>query len=218
MFNSTMPTADEKMVSNELFSAAVGEQGTVLGVHMRFMLCGVMLTADAGALYYANNPLQGVVHGCTTKCKATITAPALLVEKCTARQMNVDYNINLAPASRNISIAPPLAQELFFLAAALVVDDPMESIDLVVGYSTTEKCTGELNYTACTLVSAIGEYNATIEAGKVYLDAPGTPHIVKASSNAPVAQIVDKTAGSFPSTLGGIVNVFFVRWATLMAA
>ena len=159
-----------------------------------------------------------MVTGCPDSCSATIVAPAFAVSSCSSRLVNVSYD-RIVRNKESSSFAPPLEQELFFIAAALVVDDgPMESIDLVVGRSSTEDCTGTLNYTACTLVSAVGAYDVTIEGGDVVLGSSvGDPEIIARSSNAQVSQDLIKFYTAFPSTLAGVVDVFQARWSCMFA-
>lgn len=89
----------------------------------------------------------------------------------------------------------------------LVVDEEEESIAMVTGYSTTKDCVGIFNYTACTLKSAIGEYDVTVDRGQVTLDSPGHPIILALANNTDsYDEATDSNERTHYSTLAGIVS------------
>jgi hypothetical protein len=95
--------------------------------------------------------------------------------------------------------------------------EDQEKINLLTGYSQSEHCAGTLYYTACTLVSAVGEYNITIENGLTTIDNPGDPRIIAISNNAHVNHSADPRVAPIPSTLGGILDIHKQRWQSTIS-
>lgn len=87
---------------------------------------------------------------------------------------------------------------------ALVLNEK-ESINLVTGYSQTtgDDCVGTFRMKTCSLHSAIGEYDVTVDHDIVTL-ASEPPRIVAISNNTEVNHSV--TDGWHPSTLSGVVS------------
>jgi hypothetical protein len=143
-FNDTQPSA-EGPVSNRIWS------GT-----------GYWVKQALSSLYFTDAPFEGVVHGCDGTCKARVRAPALAVTACESTNIPVDYLQRFGNGSY-LYTAMPLTQLLFLVSSTLVVDGANEKINLITGYNTVNKdCVGTLNFTTCTLESAIAEYDVTV--------------------------------------------------------
>ena len=172
-------------------------------------------------LWSANEPLRGVVKGCPhipgTTCRAKLRAPALAITECTSHLVPVDYK-RTGPTSVFFGEpggAPPLYFQTLHVGFSLVLAED-EQINFVTGYSRLDGCEGQYNYTACTLRSAIGEYDVTIEDDAVTLDSSLDPTIFSLAQNAKVNQAATIPNGTgfeqTPSTLAGIAFMATNRW------
>ena len=201
-FNSTMP-ASHGSVPNNIQSVMPHELATRL----------------TNLWYYQEGALRGVVHGCVGKCKAKLVAPALAVTSCSSRQVPFDINLPYRSWVLQAKSSPSLAQQAYLNTVTLVVDRENESINLVTGYATLDdECSGPLNYTACTLESAVGKYDITIEDNLATLDAESVsnPYIL-AMPNNPAVTHRRTWEGTHPSTLAGIVSMQWVKWDSYFA-
>ncbi|KAK5174616.1 Serine carboxypeptidase 3 [Saxophila tyrrhenica] len=200
-FNKTMPGVDGTKVSNDIWTFTED-----------FM-------DEVATLYYSNAPLPGLVHGCVDKCLVTIRAPAVAVVECTPYSISVDYHeaMSLLAVQRDSTGAGPLNQQAFVTAAAL---DPTgqshETINLLAGYSTTTDCAGTYHYTACTLQSAIGEYNITVAGNLSSIETLGTPRIVALANDTRTNGIVE--GGGHASTLAGVMAIYSEPWQSQVTA
>lgn len=93
-----------------------------------------------------------------------------------------------------------------------------ESINAVTGHAVTEDCVGTLEYTLCSLHSAVGEYDVTITGNSTVIDSAHNPKILALANNT----LVDKTTHttglpSHQSTLGGLVTLAYGHWDTMVA-
>ena len=116
-----------------------------------------------------------------------------------------------APGNFSGAHAVSVDQLAFIIATALDTRGDNEKINVVTGYSNSADCVGTLNFTVCSLESAIGEYDVTITDGVTTLDSPASPRIVALANNSRVDHGFD-AAGFHPSTLGGIVAQAYMRW------
>jgi hypothetical protein len=196
VFNESIPTSDGGLADNNMYFAVNTEYARRLP-----------------KVYYSNDPFTGVISGCEQTCSATIRAPALSIASCTSEIIAVNYSIGIgmAQTSNLGSVAPPLTSEGFFVANNLLLDE-YERLSIQIGYSSIEDCVGTLNFTVCTLESALGEYNITIENDKIALDNPANPRIVKVANNTRVNRTPGAAEGGFPSTLAGVATLQSEVW------
>ena len=168
----------------------------------------------SGKDYLLNAPLSQVVTGCSGNCKAKakLIAPALAVTECTSWLIPVNYSQPSAfdVIEQNPNRAPPLDANLFMQTGGLVVDSERETIDMITAYTTISgpDCVGTLNVTACTLESAIGEYDISIADNVVSLDSPEDPTIVALANNSNVSRDFVPALQAHMSTLAGIVYIW----------
>lgn len=103
--------------------------------------------------------------------------------------------------------AAPLSTLGFLIDTALVLEE-QESMNLVTGYArvTGNDCVGTFYMTTCSLRSAIGIYNVTIDHDTVTL-ASEPPEIVAIANNANVDHTVSNVTHLHPSTLSGLVRL-----------
>ena len=166
----------------------------------------------ASLWYDQAGTIEDFVHGCNKSCKATIRAPALAATSCSSTIIPVNYTdpVNIT-TELSTEQAPPLDTSAFIISHSLQLEEAQESINLVTVFGNNHECAGFINYTACTLVSAIGDYPVLIEDDKVALSSLGAPDIVALANNSQV-QPYDADRGSHPSTLGGIVSLGMMKW------
>jgi hypothetical protein len=146
-FNKTAPSADGP-VSNTIIPTV-----------------GSDFKDDLDPLYYGDLPLKDAATGCPGMCKATIRAPALAIEACVTHTLPVNYSQDFGANEFTLnSVAMPLEQNLFSISTNIIVEqDNAEKINLITGFDTVdEDCVGIFKYTACSFVSAIGEYDVTV--------------------------------------------------------
>ena len=198
-------------VATAFGSTMPGSKGTV----PNNILSGVSIDVQIDltkAWFYEEAPLEGVVRGCPDKCTAKLTAPALSVSSCKSHQIPVDFNV---PWNNSVSsnYRPTLGQQDFFISNVLMLGEN-ESINLVTGNAWTKDCKGVLNYTACTLESAIGEYDISIEHDLATLDneSVARPNILGLSKNVRVNYTTDPQFKMHVSTLGGISDLHWYKW------
>ena len=198
-FNGTMPGSNGT-VPNNIYAEVIPN-----------------IEADLPPIFFSNAPLTKVVSGCDGTCKARIRAPALAATSCVSTQLPVNYSQAVVSNVYKFGvIAQPLDEEAFFVASSLVLDE-REKMNLLTGYSTTRDCAGTLYYTACTLESAIGEYDISITGENAILDSPGTPTIIALANNTRVNRTLDSEIPAYHSTLGGITALHMDTWESMMA-
>ena len=110
----------------------------------------------------------------------------------------------------NKYVAPALNQYPFLIVPSLALGES-ESINLVTAHAHTTNCVGKLNVTICDLRSAIGEYDVLINDDTVDISQLGKPTLVDWANNTAV-NTKFAWAGSFNSTLGGIVAQSYMVW------
>lgn len=140
-FNDTIPAANGT-TSNHIIPEAV-----------------VDLKGDWSGLWYSEGTMKGFIHGCPNNtCKAKIRAPALASTECSTTMIPVNY-LNPVNITTEIgqTFAPALDTDGFMISHSLQFGDK-ESINLVTASSSNTNCKGFLNYTACMLVAAVGDY------------------------------------------------------------
>ena len=105
----------------------------------------------------------------------------------------------------------PFSTFAFLIDVALVLDE-QETMNLVTGHSrvTGDECIGTFNMTTCSLRSAIGEYNVTIDHDVVTL-ASTPPEIIQIANNARVNHTVSSTNLWHDSTLSGIIQEIYTE-------
>ena len=104
-----------------------------------------------------------------TKGQAKLRAPALAVTSCDTHVIDVNFTQPEKLKNVFLNSAPPLDKVAFVIATALDVESGKEKINLFTGYSTTQDCIGSLNYTVCTLESAVGEYVPFVVQSKMHV-------------------------------------------------
>jgi hypothetical protein len=97
-----------------------------------------------------------------------------------------------------------------------LVEEVNETLTLVTGFTTKNACVGHFNYTVCTLQSAVGEYNVSINNDKVTLDSPGHPVIVALANNTKADHEASK-AGYLRSTLASVAASIYSQWDSYSA-
>lgn len=150
--------------------------------------------------------------GCDSNCKVKIRAPALAKTACRNFLVPVNYT-HVYPENafgQGIS-APPLELEAFIIDIQFQIHEN-ESIDFVTGFSDSYNGIGSLNITTCNLVSAVGEYEVVITSDPPSVDSTWTPEIVAIANNTRVNHHWS-SIGGYPSTLAGLVNEAYNKWA-----
>lgn len=159
-------------------------------------------------------PLKGVARGCpeSERCQVKLRAPALFPQICTTHMIPLSFEpLTNQRALFAAQIAPPLAHDLFLVSMSFVPGQ-RESINLITGYGTPVDCEGLLNYTVCTLVSAIGEYDLPLHGEDIILDDLKTPSLVALANNTASSYDYDKETQGYKSTLAGIVDCAIDVW------
>jgi hypothetical protein len=109
-----------------------------------------------------------------------------------------------------MQIARPLKNQAFISSVDLVLAVD-EGILLLTGFSQPQNCTGEFTYRSCSLRSAMGEYDVTIDGNTTSFDTPGVPRIVALANNTVVNTSVAPSE-THPSTLAGLASIANDRW------
>ena len=197
-FNDTIPSSNNGSIPNKIMSFTNG-----------------WTMAFIGAPWLRQVPMSGFIDGCPKGCRAKVRAPALATTSCTSYQIPVDYR---EPASYESVTsgrhAAPLDRLGFIIDVSLVPGDEDEGewINLVTGSARTTHCAGTLNYTACSLRSAVGEYEVMIRDNVVTLENAATPTIVALANNTRMNRGWDPVDQWHNSTLGGIVEMANSKW------
>lgn len=204
-FNSTVPAGGGTTTPNTIYVT-----GTAYGSQ---------INSEFSARVRSDAPFSGI-DGCWRECRARIRAPALTPDVCTTKEYPMDYKKTyMTDVSEVGSRAPPPDAQTFMVSVGLMVDQPDESIYLVTGYfDGDEGCAGTLYQTACTLKSALGEYDVSIRNGIVTLDDPANPEIVAIANNTAVDRNIIPESVAHHSTLGSIALQAWMRWETGMCA
>ena len=175
------------------------------------------------SLFVTNTPITGVVHGCNGTCNAKVRAPALAMDGCRTYHMSVNYArpynktyfkshySSLFRKKNGVQF-----EQFDFLTFLGLVVDQKETMDLVTGYSSVQNCVGKFTLTACSLVSAIGEYKVAIDNNTVSLVDPSNPRIVAKANNTAIQPLMPQSLLHF-STLAGLVNLFEDRYMASVA-
>lgn len=191
-FNSSIPTATGT-TSNDLY-ALIDEQ----------------LEAKVAPLWFRDEGLPKFVQGCKGNCTAKIRAPALTATMCTSHSVTANYT---APISQKMALSNTMSLDMehmsFLTTTSLLVGD-RERVNLVTGHAQVRDCAAQFKYQACTLESAVGEYDISIQDDVVAIDP--VPSIVALANNTVVNNTVQGRAGNHPSTLAGIVQLSFEKW------
>lgn len=171
------------------------------------------ITNEINKPWLSGAPYSGVVRGCPETCRATLRAPALSLTKCKSHTAKLNWT---APSSADIvksigQMAPPLDHEAYIVALGLDVEEEAhESMNLLIGYSDIDDCVGTLYWSACTLRSAIGEYDVLIEDNAMTLKS-ANPKIIAVANNTRVIHTDPKAHSSgeavFRSTLASIAEL-----------
>ena len=185
-FNETVPTANGNIYNN----------------------VSVISRLDSDTLWnkpWFNDHIPSeIINGCQGMCTAKVRAPALAQTECTTREIPVNYTapVNLKNILGPTGVAAPLTQNSFFISPSMILDDH-EKINLVTAFAKIESCVGVLYMTMCTLESAIGEYDVTIDNSVITLQET---RIIAVANNTKVDHTWNNITSSYPSTLGGIVT------------
>jgi hypothetical protein len=199
-FNESVPTGNGS-TPNDIYPTPTGEN----------------MTIDLRAKFQGDDPIVGRIHGCTADaCATTIHAPALQRTTCQTKTLPVNYtNLpSLKNSGKLMDVAPPLGQMAFFISVGLDIQGERESIYLVTGYAQPVDCVGTLTYTACTLESAIGEYDVVVKNNQLLMQNLENPRIVARANNTAVDNAYDPISASHKSTLGAVAAFAFAKWDT----
>ena len=94
----------------------------------------------------------------------------------------------------------------------MAITDGEEWINLVTGFGTFGDCICVLNYTICTLESAVGEYEVRLDGDRLTVANPEVPTILALANNtAPNYTWVQEQDGR-TSTLSGIATLAINTW------
>lgn len=171
--------------------------------------------------WLTDEPLVDVMRGCHGLCRGKLIAPALAPTSCETHLLPVNYSVPVSQKdldkiqSESGAIAPPLDRQAFMIASSLV-EGANETFNLVTGFTTKNACVSDLNYTTCTLQSAVGEYDVTIKNGKVTLDSPAHPTIIDLANNTRTDH-KEMRGGLFRSTLAAVAASVYERWDSFAA-
>jgi hypothetical protein len=201
-FNDSVPTGNGSSTSNHIYAMA----NMLDPDEIRF------------ATLEASNALAGVISGCPNHCRTKIRAPALAVLECTSHKIAVDYNDFGQVGIKQLTDehAPPTHQILFGVSVGLI-ENVNERMYVFTQYYQGEKCVGYLNRTACTLESAIGEYDIVVKEGIATLTDPGHPTIIDIANNTVVDYSYDASKIGYMSTLAAVVVQAYNIWDNVVA-
>lgn len=210
-FNDTIPSIHGP-VSNYI-------QGYPLEGFLDPKTSATFFSREVTQLWYSDGPIAGAVQGCEGKvCRAKIWAPAL-VPTCRAHTIDID---STQPwdwqAALRAHSAPPVYARGLIISTQLVVSSEKEWIDLVVMNSVMEPtgCTGVLQITLCALESGIGEYDVDIINDEIHMRGLQMPTSTVLANNSQVNHTAVPPRGVHPSTLGGISNMGWQRWNSIL--
>ena len=200
-FNGTAPTSNGTMKNNIFVTQTHNERTTRINKPWLF-----------------DTPLVNVVLGCPGTYRAKLRAPALSVESCKSHSTPVNYKATTNIQAQNMGqVISSLNQYAFLVTMGLSVqDEEHESIDLVSGFADVEDCKGTLHWSACTLQSAIGEYDVQIQNNAVSLESLA-PRIVAIANNTAVSHEYHPMKGSYRSTLASVIYLGYVKWNAIAA-
>ena len=169
--------------------------------------------------YVTDAPLTNVIRGCLGSCTAKLKAPALSAV-CETHHIPVNYTAAYPLADYdkvwNQQSAPPLNQQAFMISISLD-ERTVETLNLVTGWSETNECVGNFTYTVCTLASAIGEYDVSINGNKATLINPSQPRIIAVANNTKADHSWDRFSAAYSSTLAAQAELFFTQFESFMA-
>lgn len=164
--------------------------------------------------FLLNEPVRTAVSGCTGECTMTLRAPALKKLSCTKRSMDVNYQHLFSARTADIV---PLDRYSFFVDISLGIKGPQETIEIVTGHAVVPECVGELFYTTCSLVSAVGEYDVPVRDDILSLDHVEPPRIIAVANNSAPPDAGGSPnisfSGNAPSTLAGVVDLATRKYA-----
>jgi hypothetical protein len=159
--------------------------------------------------FYREAAMAGVARGCHGECKFKLRAPAL-GKTCLTEQFPVNYSSTITNAQLGSFMALDKSHLAYIASAGVIETGESEEIYVISGYARNENCAGNFTYTACTLRSAIGEYDATVSHGLVTLDS-ATPRILQLSNNTPVSNEIIRN-DQRPSTLAIVAFLGYSKW------
>lgn len=179
---------------------------------------GQNILAEILPAWATNKPLANSVSGCADKCTARLIAPALTATSCVTKKQPVDYT---TPYDLNSALgtldAPPLSHESFIIATAIDVSGERETINALTAYAPSQDCIGYIELTVCSLESAVGEYNITIENNEITIENAASPRIIGIANNTAVNHNAQPN-GYRLSTLSGVVQAAHLVWDSSIAA
>lgn len=170
---------------------------------------------DWASQWYRAAPLSDFVRGCPGLCGVTVKAPAMAVESCTSRNVSLDFYAAIDTHGRTSgAVAAPLSHDAFIVDGNILLEDDKEKINLITAYADVHDCAGTLNLTACTMASAVGEYDILVHNNTISFDAIGRPKILHLADNVRINHHSDKSSGyaKHNSTLAGVMSVFLFEW------
>lgn len=103
----------------------------------------------------------------------------------------VNFSSPFVDATKLGPTALPLLHDALILDPVLDISGPHEILELVSAYATMDDqkmCTGSLNLTTCSMVSAIGEYDVEIQNDTFKILNAHNPRILSVSNNTAVSE------------------------------
>lgn len=203
-FNETIPTSNGS-TPNNMFPSFQYNLG---------------ISTTINDAWFSRAPLLGTVKGCPGTCKARIRAPALSETSCKFHTVPVNYTNNRHNSAWSAARAPSLDEYAFMAGLSLIEEQGQpEGLDLVTGYTTAQHCEGTFYWSACTLLSAIGEYDVRIDNNVVTLES-SEPTIIALANNTIVSHEHDPPNPYFtgyPSTLATVAYFGAITWNSFVA-
>ncbi|KAK5172819.1 uncharacterized protein LTR77_002939 [Saxophila tyrrhenica] len=170
--------------------------------------------------YSETTPITGVVKGCPyQKCAITVRAPALALESCESQSYSKNYTEPLTALEWEIyNLTNAVTKErAAFLVQGGLSKGTREKFEITTGISdaaVAESCVGSWNYTTCTYISAIGEYDLVVEGDEIKLSTDLSAVKISALANNTA---VTGTNQSHPSTLAGAALAGILQFSTVAA-
>lgn len=86
----------------------------------------------------------------------------------------------------------------------------------MTAYTPSQDCVGNIEFTVCSLESAVGEYSITIEKNEITIENAGSPRIFSIANNTAVNRNPEPN-GYMPSTLSGVVQASHLIWDSYLS-
>lgn len=180
-----------------------------------------------------DEPIRGGITGCTGTCKATVRAPAFVVDHCVHNITHRDFRKPVSNTTYQdfLSGCVITNQDILTFANRFNVNNGtheyMNYTTVLSDEGVTKTCNGKVNETTCSLLSGTAEYEVLVTGGVITFQHPHThPKIVSIANNTAITQStvsdfgLTKFGTLVKTTLGGIANganVLYYRKQDLIA-